>query len=143
MADPASECVFCAIVRGEVPSVRILETERALALLDIAPLAEGHLLLIPKDHYATLETVPPAHLSEVTALLVPLARAVRRVLGCDGYNVLQNNGAVAGQAVPHVHFHLIPRRESDGLGYRWLPQRYPGDRAAQLGQQLRTVLSAS
>jgi histidine triad (HIT) family protein len=141
MADLKS-CVFCSIARGDVPCVKILETPKALVFLDIAPLAEGHLLLIPKEHYAALEEVPRQALGEVAALLPRLVRVARALPGVAGCNVLQNNGAVAGQAVQHVHFHVIPRREGDGLGYRWNPQRYQGDRAAQLGQQLRDALSA-
>ena len=132
--DPS--CIFCKIVAGELPSMKFLETEHALAFLDIAPLADSHVLLISKQHYARLNELPAAELAEITRHLPRLSRAVQAVSGCDAQNILQNNGAIAGQAVDHLHFHIIPRREGDGLGYRWLPKKYEPGRAEQLHEQL-------
>ena len=137
-ADP--DCVFCKIVAGDIPSHGVLRTDSCLAFLDVGPLADGHLLLIPLEHYRRLEDMSAEMVADLCGRLPELGRAVVRVAGADGYNVLQNNGRVAGQVVEHVHFHLIPRRADDGLGYRWLPKSYPQGRAEQLRDQLRAAL---
>ncbi len=134
------DCVFCKIVAGEIPSLIVMDTRHALAFLDIGPLAEAHTLLIPKAHYARLHEVPEQELSQLTGLLPTLARAVMQVTGSQDYNILQNNGRVAGQAVDHVHFHIIPRVVDDGLGYRWTPQQYEQGRAEELHNQMLRAL---
>lgn len=107
--------------------------------LDIGPLAEGHLLVIPKSHYANLGDMPGSALSRMLELLPKLAGAVRKVTGATGHNILQNDGRVAGQAVDHVHFHIIPRREGDGLGFRWNAGSYAGDEAESLAGSIRAA----
>jgi len=137
----AGDCVFCRIVAGTIPSARIFEDEHVISILDIAPLADGHVLIIPRAHYAQI-TDMPAELSAAMASRLPLlASAVLKVTGAAGLNVLQNNGRAAGQAVDHVHVHLIPRKSGDGLGYRWNAGSYPAGRADELAQRLRAVLS--
>lgn len=137
-----SDCVFCKIAAGEIPSHNVLEIESALAFLDIGPLSDGHLLVIPRDHYERLEDMPAAAVGEICRLLPRLGQALVQVTKAAGYNVLQNNGRVAGQVVPHVHFHLIARSEGDGLGYRWHPKSYPQGRGEELRQQLRAALGS-
>lgn len=122
--------------------MNVWETDDALAFLDIGPLAEGHLLVIPKPHYARLGDIPGSALSRLVALLPKLAGAVREITGATGHNILQNDGGVAGQAVDHVHFHIIPRREGDGLGYRWLPGEYTADRARTIHKHLLQALKS-
>ncbi len=136
------DCVFCKIVAGEIPALKLLETDQALAFLDIGPLADGHLLLIPKQHFATLSDMPPESVSELTRHLPKLARALQDVAGVGNYNILQNNGRPAGQEVDHVHFHVIPRREGDGLGYRWHPKKYEPGRGEKLREQLVKALDS-
>lgn len=124
--DPA--CIFCKIVAGQIPCHKLWEDGRALAFLDVGPLSEGHALVIPKAHYETLDQVPAEDAAAIGAALPALARAIRKATGADAYNILQNNGPAAGQVVPHVHFHLIPRhagnaRDGDvpgnGLPFGW------------------------
>jgi histidine triad (HIT) family protein len=134
MRDPS--CIFCKIVAGEIPSMRIYEDEATLAFLDIGPLAEGHLLIIPRSHYEFLDEMPATEVAAVTSCLPRLAKAVASATQAGGYNILQNNGKLAGQAVGHVHFHIIPRRDGDGLGYRWPAGKYEPGRA----EQVRTAL---
>jgi histidine triad (HIT) family protein len=141
MTSPSS-CIFCRIATGEIPAKLVLQTDAVVAFLDVAPLADGHVLVIPRQHYARLEQMPPEAVSEVTRLLPDLGRALVQVTGAEGYNILQNNGIVSGQSVDHVHFHLIPRRSGDGLGYRWLAKQYPPGRAEDLQERLRQTLSA-
>lgn len=133
---PQADCVFCKIVAGEIPSARVHEDEVCIAFLDIGPLADGHLLIVPKEHYDRITDMPAAEVAAVAQRIPALARAVMKVAGADGFNVLQNNGKASGQAVPHVHFHIIPRREGDGLGYRWNAGKYPEGRLQQLQQAL-------
>jgi histidine triad (HIT) family protein len=113
---PASDsCIFCRIVKGELPSTRVYEDDALFAFFDINPISLGHTLLIPKGHYATLLDVP----ANAAALLLPAAQRIGKALmaatKCAGFNCLQNNFAAAGQIVFHSHIHIIPRMEGDGL----------------------------
>lgn len=137
-----SNCIFCKIVAGDIPAQKVLETEDGLAFLDIGPLADGHLLWVPKHHHETLHEMPADVVGRLCASLPRLGAAVMKVTGAAGYNVLQNNGRVAGQIVNHVHFHLIPRAKGDELGYRWPAGQYPQGRAEELAGQLQSALSA-
>jgi len=138
-----ADCVFCKIAAGEIPSMKIVEDGQSIAFLDINPLAEGHVLLIPKDHFETLDEMSPDLVRAVTAHLPRLVEAVMRVAGADGCNVLQNNGRASGQVVPHVHFHVIPRRSGDALGYRWPAGSYEAGRAEQVHAALKQALGGS
>jgi histidine triad (HIT) family protein len=137
------DCVFCKIVQGEIPSHRVFENDAVLAFMDIGPLAEGHLLVIPKAHYQTIDQMSAEHAAELGRVLPQLTGVVQQVSGATGCNLLQNNGVVAGQAVLHVHFHIIPRAAQDGLGYRWHPKSYPDGRAAELATLMSTALGRS
>ncbi len=140
---PEPECIFCKIIAGQIPSMSVLQTKNALAFMDIGPLAEAHLLVIPKRHYARLDEMPEEEVRDLTALLPRLARVVVKVTEAEGYNILQNNGQVAGQAVGHVHFHVIPRKEGDGLGYRWPSGSYEPGRAEEIHSRLLQAMKAS
>lgn len=115
----STDCIFCKIIAGEIPCHKVYEDEHILSFLDIGPLSEGHTLVIPKHHCVTLDEIPAEQMAAVGRLLPKLGPAVADAVGAAGWNVLQNNGKVAGQVVMHVHFHIIPRNENDGLGYRW------------------------
>lgn len=127
-----SHCVFCNIVAGDIPANVVLESELVLAFLDAGPLADGHLLVIPLEHSTSLLDLSADTAAEIAKTLPRLGRALTQVTGADGFNVLQNNGEVAGQVVNHVHFHLIPRFKGDGLGFRWKAGSYPEGKAAEL-----------
>lgn len=139
VAEDAS-CVFCKIVAGEIPATVVAEDESALAFLDVGPLAEGHLLLIPKEHFANISEMPPELVAAIARRLPELGRAAREVMGVEGFNVLVNEGRVAGQEVPHVHFHIIPRASGDRLGYRWNAGKYADDRAEAIQSRYKKVL---
>ncbi len=111
--------VFDKILSGELPCYRVYEDEYVLAFLDINPLAEGHTLVIPKERASYLHELSDGAASALGKALPRITRAVMHATGCTAYNVLQNNGAVAHQAVFYVHFHIIPRRGDDGLGVQW------------------------
>ena len=115
-----SETVFTKIIRGEIPCHRVYEDEKVFAFLDISPLAPGHLLVVPKEPAPTLDLLSDESAAALGRVLPRLARAVMAATGTRDFNVLQNNGAAAHQAVPHVHFHVVPKPdEARGLGIRW------------------------
>lgn len=118
------DCIFCQIVEGKIPSARIHEDDHCLAFLDINPLQPGHTLVIPKTHYELLTDMPPDAVAAVTSVLPRIARAVVATTHAEGFNILQTNGSCAGQVVGHVHFHIIPRRGGDKLGFRWKAGEY-------------------
>jgi len=113
------DCIFCKIVAGQIPCTKVYEDDACLAFLDIGPIAPCHTLLIPKKHYETIRDMPPDEAARLARALPRLATAVQAAAAADSLNLLQANGKAAGQEVPHVHFHLIPRRPGDGLGYHW------------------------
>ena len=112
-----NDCVFCAIAAGEIPSFKVYEDDQVLAYLDINPFSKGHTLVIPKAHSTGLLDTDDQVLADVVAKVKRIAAHVTRVLGCDGFNILQNNGEAAGQTVRHVHFHIIPRWNGDPLTF--------------------------
>lgn len=112
-------CIFCKIANGEIPSATLYEDEDFRIILDLGPASKGHALLLPKEHYANLYELP----DELAAKALPVAKKMiaklTDALGCDGYNIVQNNGECAGQTVFHFHMHLIPRYEGDQVGLGW------------------------
>jgi len=133
-------CLFCRIVQGEIPCAKIYEDQTVLAFLDISPVSDGHFLLIPRQHYSRLDDCPGTVLSVLTCRIAPLAQVVLSVVGAEGYNVLLNNGRVAGQLIEHVHFHIIPRRPADGIFGRWPAGAYPPGRIDELARRIRDHL---
>lgn len=122
-----SDSIFTRIIKGEIPCQRVFENEHVLAFLDINPLADGHTLVVPKRQVERLEQLTPDEVAELARVVAVVARRMLSATGAADYNVLQNNGPASGQVVPHVHFHIIPRRPNDGLGYRWNAK--PADQA--------------
>jgi len=113
------ECVFCKIAKGEIPSTKLFEDEKVLSFLDIAPAAKGHALVITKQHYKSLLDVPLEELKEMIFAVQKIGAAVVKATEAEGFNVLQSNGKEAGQIIPHVHFHIIPRKKGDNLDLSW------------------------
>jgi histidine triad (HIT) family protein len=131
--------IFARIIAGEIPCQRVFENEYLLAFLDIRPLAEGHTLVLPKRAVARFEDLTPEEAAELGRQLTVIARKVVAATAAEGCNILLNNGQVAGQEVPHVHFHIIPRRAGDGLGYRWRPQRRSPEELSALAERIRAM----
>lgn len=127
-----SSCVFCKIVRGEIPSSVVLETDDALAFLDINPVNKGHTLLVPKAHHADLTELSDELAAHAGSLLPRICRAVKAATGADGFNVIVNNGTVAGQTVGHGHWHVIPRFVDDPVDWPWPHAEYLGDELGQM-----------
>ncbi len=109
------DCIFCRIVRGEIPCVSLLETDEIIAFMDIHPVNPGHALVVPRAHYPTLFDMPSECGAAVFDALRRVGQALMQGMNAQGLNVVQNNLAAAGQEVPHVHWHLVPRFEKDGL----------------------------
>lgn len=135
-----AECVFCQIAEGKIPALKIYENEDLLAFLDISPLSDGHTLVIPKKHFERLDELPEDLACKIARILPKLSKAIVKATGAKGYNILQNNGKVAGQQVMHVHFHIIPRDEADGLGYRWLAKKYPEGKDKAIQEKILSAL---
>lgn len=108
-----NNCIFCAIACGEIPSFKVYEDDLVLAYLDINPFTKGHTLVIPKVHTECLLDTPDETLAAIIARVKKIAAHLKTALPCDGFNILQNNGEVAGQTVHHVHFHIVPRYSGD------------------------------
>ena len=125
-------CIFCKIVAGQIPCHKVFEDDRVLVFLDIGPLSRGHTLIIPKGHYATLDLVPEDVAAACGALLPRVGKAACAASGATAWNVLQNNGKLAHQEVGHVHFHVIPKTTSEGLGVSWPAKKLGPDEAKEL-----------
>ena len=122
-----ASCVFCKILKGELPSTMIAEEERAVAFLDVNPATPGHLLVVPRTHSQDVFDIPPEDLTACTLLAKRMAQLVRDRLGAEGVNLLQSSGRAAWQTVFHLHVHVIPRYADDPLVLPWRPT--PGDPA--------------
>lgn len=112
-------CIFCKIAAGEIPSATLYEDEDFRVILDVAPASKGHALILPKEHYANLYELDDALAAKALVLAKKMITELKEIVGCDGYNVLQNNGEAAGQTVFHFHMHLIPRYKEDTVKIGW------------------------
>jgi histidine triad (HIT) family protein len=136
-----AETIFSKIIRGEIPCHRVYEDERVLAFLDINPLSDGHTLVIPKEPAATLDALSEDSAAALGRVLPRICRAVVAVTGIREYNVLENNGAGAHQAIGHVHFHIIPKpKATEGLGIHWPMRPLDHSVASDLAARLRAVI---
>ena len=136
-----SDCVFCAMQRGEIRFVEVFSNEFLFAFMDIGPLNHGHVLIVPQKHYANIFEVPPALGAEVIKAMQGIGKAVMEATGAGGLNVVQNNFAPSGQAVFHIHWHLIPRFEGDGL-LKWTPGKYENnEQMTSLAEKIRKALA--
>jgi histidine triad (HIT) family protein len=132
--------LFDRIIRGDLPSHKVYEDERVVAFLDIGPLSKGHTLLVPRESKAYLHELTDESAAAIGRVLPRLCRAVMKATGASSYNVLQNNGRAAHQAVFHVHFHIIPRFEREGLGIVWNAGRLREEDARELVETMRRAL---
>lgn len=112
-------CIFCKIANGEIPSATLYEDEDFRVILDLGPASKGHALILPKEHYKDLYEIDDEVAAKALVLAKKMITKMTKVLGCKGYNIVQNNGELAGQTVFHFHMHLIPRYENDNVGLGW------------------------
>lgn len=114
-----NNCIFCKLANGDIPTATLYEDDDFRVILDANPASKGHALILPKEHYADLYELSDAVAGKVMILAKKMITKLTDVLGCDGYNIVQNNGKCAGQTVFHYHLHLIPRYEGDTVGLGW------------------------
>ncbi|KAA8543557.1 hypothetical protein F0562_021697 [Nyssa sinensis] len=138
-----NDCVFCKIIRGETPAVKLYEDDICLCILDINPVSHGHSLIIPKSHYSSLQATPPPVLGAMCSKVPFISNAVMKATSCDSFNLLVNNGAAAGQVIFHTHIHVIPRKAHDCLWASESLRRHPlklDQETSQLADHIREQL---
>ncbi len=135
------DCIFCKIIRGEIPAIKVHEDDVSLAFMDINPIAPGHCLVIPKHHAENIFVTPPEASAAAMATVSRVAAAVDKAIAPEGMNIVQANGPGAKQSVFHIHFHIIPRRAEDGLTMNW--EMVPGDMAeiTALAEKIKAAIS--
>ena len=125
-------CIFCKLANGDIPTATLYEDDDFRVILDAGPASKGHALILPKEHYANLYELDDELAAKVMVLAKKMITKLTDVLGCDGYNIVQNNGEAAGQTVFHLHMHLIPRYDGDNVQIKWTP----GTEAEALSDEL-------
>ena len=134
------DCIFCKIIAGEIPCIKLYENVDTLAFMDINPANEGHVLVIPKEHYADVHTVSAAAISSTVIAAKMIAAAIEKTLSPDGINLLQCNGPAAAQSVLHFHMHVLPRRDGDELKLNWGLEAGDMDAIGKLAERIRANL---
>ncbi|MBP8714704.1 MAG: HIT family protein [Lachnospiraceae bacterium] len=130
------DCIFCKIANGSIPSKTIYEDEKFRVILDLGPATKGHALILPKEHYADIYEIPEETIGDAMKLAKKMAGLMTDKLGCDGFNIVQNNGEAAGQTVKHFHIHLIPRYKDDGQHILWEPGEVSQDELELIKRQI-------
>ncbi len=133
-------CIFCKLANGDIPTTTVYEDEDFRVIPDAGPASFGHLLIIPKDHYRDLTELPADLAGKVLPLAARLGSAMKAGLGCAGFNVVQNNGAAAGQTVMHFHVHLIPRYEGGEPMVIWKPGKLEPEKAREIAEKIQSAL---
>ena len=136
----AADCIFCRILKGELTAQKVYEDPKAVAILDINPVAWGHALVMPRDHFETWMDLPVDVLSALSLAAQNVARAAMRATGAPGFNLLMNNHRCSGQAIPHAHYHVIPRKPDDGVKYNWPAKPYPQGEIEKAAEAIRKAL---
>ena len=135
------DCIFCRIAAGEIPSATVYEDDDFRAILDLGPAAKGHTLVIPKNHSDNLLSVEPDTAAKALKVISKTANAIKEALGCDGINVVQNNGEAAGQTVMHLHFHIIPRYKNDSVNIGWQPMKPSNEELAATADLIKEKMN--
>lgn len=131
------DCIFCKIANGEIPSTTIYENEEFRVFFDINPASKGHCLIVPKEHYSNIFDIDKDVAGRLFSLATVVAGSLKKELNCEGMNIVQNNGEIAGQTVLHFHLHLIPRYTGDTVNVRWQPGQADMEELAELASAVR------
>lgn len=135
--------IFEKIIAREIPATIVCEDDETIAFMDIGPIIKGHVLVVPKICYDPVTDTPDEVLAKLISVAKRIASAQMQSLGADGVNIIQNNGAAAGQEVSHIHFHVIPRFSGDGHHWNWAVKSYEGpEEMEQLAEKIRGGLSS-
>lgn len=132
------DCIFCKIAKGDIPSATIYESSDFKCILDVAPANKGHALIITKEHYDNIFQLDAETAAKIFSFATVAAKAIKEETGCEGMNVLQNNGAVAGQTVNHFHLHLVPRNRGDGVNMSWTPKDTDSEEQKVLAKAIKS-----
>ena len=133
-------CIFCKILAGDIPSAVVYEDEEFKIILDVGPAAKAHMLILPKEHYSDILTMPEELVAKAFILAKKMATKMESVLGCDGINVVQNNHEAAGQTVFHFHVHVIPRYEGGPVIAGWTPGEEKPEVLAETAEKIKSAL---
>ncbi|MDO5540498.1 MAG: HIT family protein [Eubacteriales bacterium] len=133
-------CIFCKIANGEIPSATLYEDDDFKVILDVSPAAKGHMLILPRQHYADIMAMPEELTAKAFVLAKKMAAKLEKVLECDGINLVQNNHEAAGQTVFHFHIHVIPRYAKDKLGIGWKPGKLSDADRDELVEKFKTIV---
>ena len=133
-----SDCIFCKIANGEIPSATLYEDEDFRVILDLGPASKGHALILPKAHAANIYEISDDMAAKAMILAKKMTTKMTEVLKCDGFNIVQNNGEPAGQTVFHFHMHLIPRYEGDQVGITWKPGTLTDEMKNEILEKLKS-----
>ncbi|MGN0384204.1 MAG: HIT family protein [Eubacterium sp.] len=133
-------CIFCKIANGDIPSTTLYEDDDFRVIFDISPATYGHALILPKEHAANVFELSEGSAAKVFVLAKKIASALKELTGCDGVNILQNNGKAANQTVFHFHMHIIPRYENDTAVITWKHLEPESDRLAEMAVQIKNMV---
>lgn len=133
-------CIFCKLANGDIPTATVYEDEYLRAIMDAAPANKGHIIILPKSHAANIYELEDEYVSRAFVLAKKLAVALKELTGCDGVNILQNNGGAAGQTVFHFHVHVIPRFKDDDCTIVWKPTSYEDGEASEVAKKIAELL---
>lgn len=133
-------CIFCKLANGDIPTATVYEDEYLRAIMDAAPANKGHIIILPKSHAANIYELEDEYVSRAFVLAKKLAVALKKLTGCDGVNILQNNGGAAGQTVFHFHVHVIPRFKNDDCTIVWRPTSYEDGEASDVAKKIAELL---
>lgn len=135
-----SNCIFCRIANGEIPSATIFEDSEFRVILDLNPASKGHALILPKEHYRDVCELEEVYAAKVLPLAAKIGQAMKGSLGCAGFNLVQNNGVEAGQTVFHFHMHIIPRYEGGSAMVTWEPGQMSSEELEQIAQSVQDAV---
>lgn len=133
-------CLFCKIAKGDIPSATVYEDRSFRVFMDVNPASRGHCLIVPREHFDNIYDLDGETAGRLFSLATGIARALKKALGCDGINIVSNNGAAAGQTVMHFHLHLIPRFEGDGVGLLWKPREVSQEELEELRMKIKEAI---
>lgn len=137
-----NNCIFCKIAGGEIPSATVYEDSDFRVILDLGPASRGHALILPKEHFKDLCELDESVAAKVLPLAGKIGTAMKEVLGCSGFNVVQNNGETAGQTVFHFHVHIIPRYEGGPAMLTWTPGNADSTELAEISNSLKEAMKS-
>lgn len=133
-------CIFCKLANGDIPTHTVYEDDYLRAIMDASPANKGHVIILPKSHAANIFELEDVYVEKTFVLAKKIAIALKKLLNCDGINVLQNNEAAAGQTVFHFHVHVIPRYNKDNCKITWTQENYETGEAAKFAENINQIL---